>query len=354
MEKNIKKFNEMEVGGTYSTYLLLQAVTEKTAKNGKTYVELELCDGNETVIARQFDSSKHDLVCFGIDEESVVFVSIKVDLYNGARNYTITNISGNYEDDITVCDFIVRAPIDFEATWDELIDTIRSCHKTSEEDIAFEPISVMTERILDNAKDVFMHWAAGKMIHHNVVGGLLQHTAFMVREAAATADVYPSLDRELLVCGAALHDIGKIREMTTSPTGHIEYTEEGRLIGHAAIGIMIIEDWAELSGCSPRRVKLLQHMIAAHHGQQEIGAVVEPAVPEAAVLHAIDMIDSRIYIFNEAYKNMEEGAMSGNIYALGNKTVFKPVPIVPTESQEEDEPDEDFDLFDESAPEYEW
>jgi len=236
MEKSIKKFNEMEVGGTYSTYLLLQAITEKTAKNGKTYVELELCDGNETVIARQFDSSKHDLVCFGIDEESVVFVSIKVDLYNGARNYTITNISGNYEEYITVSDF----------------------------------------------------------------------------------------------------------------------TEEGRLIGHAAIGIMIIEDWAELSGCSPRRVKLLQHMIAAHHGQQEIGAVVEPAVPEAAVLHAIDMIDSRIYIFNEAYKNMEEGAMSGNIYALGNKTVFKPVPMVPTESQEEDDSDEDFDLFDESAPEYEW
>lgn len=180
-----------------------------------------------------------------------------------------------------------------------------------------------------------------------------------LREAAATADVYPCLDHELLVCGAALHDIGKIREMTTSPTGHIEYTEEGRLIGHAAIGIMIIEDWAELSGCSPIRVKLLQHMIAAHHGQQEIGAVVEPAVLEAAVLHAIDMIDSRIYIFNEAYKNMEEGAMSGNIYALGNKTAFKPIPMVPERSQPEDMVEDDcpFDeggIWEENDPDSIW
>jgi len=337
MEKSILKFHEMEVGGTYNTNALLQAITEKTAKNGKTYVELEICDGNEKVIARQFDSSKQELSRFGIEEENVVFVSVKVDLYNGLKNYTVTNIALSFDSDISINDFILKADIDFEEAWDTIITMVANSHSPCEEDVAFEPIALLTERILSECKEPFMHWAAGKMIHHNVVGGLLKHTRDMVVEADATADVYPSLDRELLVCGAALHDIGKLREMTTTSTGHVEYTEDGRLLGHAVLGIRMISEWEEFSGCSPRRVSLLQHMLAAHHGQLEIGAITEPAIPEAAVLHAIDMMDSRIYIFNDVYKNINEGEMSGNIYALGNKTAFKPIPMVPEQPKSEED-----------------
>ncbi len=79
--------------------------------------------------------------------------------------------------------------------------------------------------------------------------------------------------------------------------------------------------------CVPRIIAvndtLLEHMIASHHGNQEYGAITEPAIPEAAVLHALDMIDSRIDIFKETYKGMEPGELSKNIYALRN-TIFKP------------------------------
>lgn len=192
-----------------------------------------------------------------------------------------------------------------------------------EDDAKYEPIKDLTLRLLRDCKESFMHSAAGQSIHHNVIGGLLQHTSEMMFEAMVTATNYQELDRELLLCGTALHDIGKLREMTTSPTGHVEYTDEGRLFGHAAIGIEMINSYAEFGNYNPKRVTLLKHMLAVHHGQCECGAITEPAIPEATVLHAIDMIDSRMYISQDAYKNIEEGEMSGRVYPLGNCTVYK-------------------------------
>ncbi len=229
---------------------------------------------------------------------------------------------------MTVDDFIPKPDVDLDKLWLQLICNVQSCHTPSERDKHFEPISSFTIRVLDGHKRQFMTAAAGKSIHHNKKGGLLMHTAAMVQEAMYVGINYPELDRELLVCGAALHDIGKIREMKTSKLGKIEYTAEGRLLGHSLIGVMMLEgftyDWPEQYPLyDVDRVLLLQHMIASHHGILEYGAIVEPAIPEAAVLHALDMLDSRIYIFNEAYKEMESGDLSNKIYALGN-TIFKP------------------------------
>ena len=186
--------------------------------------------------------------------------------------------------------------------------------------------AVLTEELLEENKEVFMHVAAGKLIHHNVIGGLLYHTVMMVAEATGTCAVYNNLDRELLICGAALHDIGKVKEMTTSALGHTEYTPAGRTLGHALLGIMMIQEKfdEDVLRFDPDRVELLEHMLASHHGSLDFGAIVTPAIPEAAVLHGIDMMDSRVYIFNAAYRDMKSGDLSSNIYALENSTVFKP------------------------------
>lgn len=121
-------------------------------------------------------------------------------------------------------------------------------------------------------------------------------------------------------------------------------------------------------------------MLASHHGQLEFGAITTPAIPEATVLHALDMIDSRMYMFNEAYKDMEDGMLSGNIYGLENSSVYKAPPAFyyeesneywntqvhirnaecsgeeyRTEFEKAEAPDEDAESwFDDSEKEYEW
>ncbi len=326
-------FKEMDLNKTYIREALLLSINEKMARNGKPYVELELADGERIITARKFDTSAADLDYADIKTEDIVTVSIRVSIYNGDRSYTVEDICPNTYADITIGDFIVSADIDFEKTWRQLICNVQTCHTPSDRDDRFEPISNVTLRILKDKKQAFMHSAAGKAFHHNVIGGLLQHTADMVQAAMFIGINYPSLDRELLVCGAALHDIGKLKEMKTSKVGHVEYTMEGRLLGHALLGILLIDYYAEIIGdderiCDMERVTLLEHMLASHHGCLEYGAITEPATPEAAVLHALDMMDSRIYMFNEAYKDLDPMELSGNIFALKN-SVYRPKLLVP-------------------------
>ena len=325
---NMVSFREMEVDNEYTREVLVLSINEKTARNGKPFTEIELSDGESTITARKFDTSKKDLAEEGVEAETVALTRIKVNTYNNDKSYMIEWITESSSQDVSVDDFIPKPDADLDKLWMQLICNVETCHTPSERDDHFEPISEFTLRVLKTHKCKFMTAAAGRSIHHNKVGGLLMHTAAMVQEAMYVAVNYPSLDRELLVCGAALHDIGKIREMKTSKLGKIEYTSEGRLLGHSLIGAMMLEDftvdWPEKYALYDlERVTLLQHMIASHHGIPEYGAIVEPAIPEAAVLHALDMMDSRIYIFNEAYKEVEPGELSKNIYALKN-TVYKP------------------------------
>lgn len=336
-------FREMEINRTYIREVLLQSINEKVAKNGKPYVELEMSDGDSAIVARKFDTCLTDLTGIGIEEETVVTISVKVSLYNGDKSYTVEEILISDCLDVSIDDFILKADIDIEKTWQQLICNIKCSHTPSSRDEIFEPLSTMTLRILNANKRKFIHSAAGKSVHHNVIGGLLQHTAAMVQEAMFTALNYPSLDKELLVCGAALHDIGKLREMKTSKTGHVEYTSDGRLLGHSSIGIQLIEYYNDVDGSEDfipdgERVLLLEHLLASHHGSLECGAITEPAIPEAAVLHAIDMMDSRIDIFKKAYKDMDPGEISANIFALRNsayKTKSKRVqPETPKKSEE--------------------
>lgn len=330
MEIVITKFKDMELGRTCETYAMLESINQKVAKNASCYVELVLCDGESCIIARQFNTETSDLMGIGIADPCVVRVCINVGTYNGNRSYTVSYIALGDDAGLGLEDFIMKAPIDQEVAFNQLIENIKESHVNSYEDTMFDSLASLAIDILNENKVDFIRASAAKSIHHNVIGGLLYHSATMVEQAIKVIDTYPALDREILICGAALHDIGKLQEMQTSATGKTEYTTDGRLLGHAAIGIMILEDSAtRLGSFNPERVKLLQHMIAAHHGQLEYGAITTPAIPEASVLHALDMIDSRAYVFENAYKDMVEGSISENIYALNGSRVYKPHTLIP-------------------------
>jgi 3'-5' exoribonuclease len=134
---------------------------------------------------------------------------------------------------------------------------------------------------------------AAKTVHHAFLGGLLEHVLSMCALASFAAAHYKGIDRDLLLTGALLHDIGKIHEL--SYARGFAYTTEGQLLGHITIGITMVEEKLRaLPDFPPRLRALVLHMILSHHGQLEFGSPKEPLFPEAQLLHHLDEMDSKM------------------------------------------------------------
>ena len=146
----------------------------------------------------------------------------------------------------------------------------------------------------------------------------------MVQAADALCRVYDGLDRELMVCGAALHDIGKIWEYRTSVTGDAQITSSSVLLGHLYMGASLIKGYTTGQNYNREKVQMLIHMILSHHGTREFGAVVCPATPEAFVLHYIDNIDAKLYMCEAFYEELGPGEFTEKKpFGLDNR-IYRP------------------------------
>ncbi|MBW1862391.1 MAG: CRISPR-associated endonuclease Cas3'' [Deltaproteobacteria bacterium] len=140
---------------------------------------------------------------------------------------------------------------------------------------------------------LFKNAPAAKNFHHSYIGGLLEHTLSVCQMTKAVAEHYPELDSELLLTAAFLHDIGKVRELKFDY--HIDYTDEGRLLGHITLGVAMVDE--KLAGVKnfPQELALrLKHLILSHHGQYEFGSPKRPKFLEAFALHLIDDMDAKM------------------------------------------------------------
>jgi 3'-5' exoribonuclease len=138
----------------------------------------------------------------------------------------------------------------------------------------------------------FRRAPAAKSMHHACVGGLLEHVLSLARLCQGLAEHYP-VNRDLLLAGAVLHDVGKIYEL--SYDGAFQYTTPGKLIGHIALGLELVREKIRALPDFPAELKMLiEHMILSHHGHLEFGSPVEPSFPEAVLLHYLDDLDSKM------------------------------------------------------------
>lgn len=141
-----------------------------------------------------------------------------------------------------------------------------------------------------NLYDKFIMNPAGMRMHHAYIGGLLQHSVDVAGIAVALAEQIGNVDKDLVVAGALLHDIGKLREIS-SQIG-FPYTNEGRLLGHIAMSIIIVQEAAAKLKLPAARLEQLQHILLSHHGDNEKGSPVECATKEAFIVHYADEIDA--------------------------------------------------------------
>jgi 3'-5' exoribonuclease len=139
---------------------------------------------------------------------------------------------------------------------------------------------------------------AAKRMHHAYIGGLLEHTLSMAVLSELVAGHYNGVDRDLLLAGVILHDVGKIRELEY--VNHIDYTDEGRLLSHIVIGLsMLDEKLTQVPDFPEAQARLLKHMIVSHHGSREFGSPEPPKTIEAVLLNSIDEMDSRVNSIRE-------------------------------------------------------
>lgn len=167
---------------------------------------------------------------------------------------------------------------------------------------------LIQEIFTENVKDQFFRTPAAKRIHHNYPGGLLEHTVKVAQLCLKAADSYPELNRDLLLCGALLHDVAKTDEYKNGITP--QYTMEGKLLGHIVMGSeMISQSVAHLRSAGlvfPERLEwMIKHMILSHHGSLEFGSPVIPLFPEAFVLHVMDNLDAKMFVFHSKIRDKD-------------------------------------------------
>ena len=334
----IVKFSTMSFG-THETDVVVAGVTQASTANNKPMIKVTLNDGEDSITALIFDTTKKDLASNGIEEGVTASVTIEVTDYKGNRSYKITAITPARLPDEELKQLIKLPPIEPEKLVSDIIKLIKqssgrdydlSVTEVPADDLSLTAIAV---RLITGNLRAFTKSSAAKCMHHDLYGGLAYHTFRMIKTAYSICEIYPLLNRELLVCGTALHDIGKILEMKTSDTGIATYTDMGNLFGHALLGIEMIdrEVWRVKQAnngttYNAEQVAMLKHMLASHHGQPEWGAIRSPLTPEAMILHELDMIDSRMYMYESNFSGMAPGTSSEPVLGIagdGKSVIYK-------------------------------
>lgn len=255
------------------------------AKNGKPYLTLKLMDKTGEVDAKIWDNA--DEVSALFDKNDFLAVRAKASVYLGKMQLIVSELKLVPESAVELSDFLPETDRDINAMVEELdllVATLKDPELKRLLSSFFGDPELMAQ---------FRVAPAAKGMHHVYLGGLLEHSLAVAKLVDAIMPLYQGLNRDLLIAGALLHDIGKVREM--SYLRCFDYTDEGKLIGHITIGVeMLQERICKLPGFPQELAMLLKHMILSHHGQYEYGSPKRPKTLEATILNYLDDLDSKI------------------------------------------------------------
>jgi len=289
-------------------------------RHGNLYLQLELSDRSGTIGARMWNASDQNYRSF--ENGDYVRVEGSTQLFQGNIQLIAANISRARQDDVSPEDFLILGSKQIDQLGSRLAEFLRAMHDPH--------LLNLAECFLvdDEFMQKFSRAPAGIKNHHAYAGGLMEHVVSLMELVTRVAPLYPSLDGDLLLMGAFLHDCGKVDEL--SYERDFSYTDEGQLIGHLVMAIGILEkklhETERLAGEPvPDEVVLrLKHMIVSHHGQYEYGSPKLPMTLEAVVLHYLDNLDAKLYSFDQLIRDDPnvDSAWTNFHHSLGRK-LFK-------------------------------
>lgn len=300
--------------GRVEGFCLVRSVECKTGKNGP-YLDLTLGGKEGELNAKVWRYSAEEHGEYEVNQ--LVKVRGTIRPYNGVDQMSVDQIRPVVESDgVRMEDYVKTAAYSSEQMYDELYRLAES--------FADQELKKLVTAVLADHRLMLLYWPAAYKLHHAVRGGLLMHTLSIVRLAEGICKVYPFVDRELLLTGAILHDIAKTEEFCVNDMGIADnYSVEGNLLGHLAMGAMKISAYAERLNLSKQTAVLVEHMILSHHGEPEFGAAVRPMFMEAELLSELDLMDSRVYEMREAVTGAKSGDFSQRVWALDNRKLFR-------------------------------
>lgn len=312
-----KKFiKDLQVGEKTQGYYKVLNISKRSKRDGGAFLSLELMDKTGRIPAKIWDNAERYFST--IQEGEIYRINGIVNEYMNRKEIKVDGLRAvsSSDRDFDRNDFIEKPAFDTEKLFRDMIETIKS-------NLTSPYLLRLAELFSAQYGETFrVHYGAQK-IHHAYVGGLLEHTHSMVKLAVHCAQHY-SLDKELLLMGVLFHDIGKMFEFNVSPA--VSTTMEGGLLGHIAVGnAKFLELAGKVPGFPGELSCKIQHLIISHHGQKEFGSPEVPKIPEAYVLHILDMLDSRLKIFEDVAANTEtKGLFSDYIHVLERRLYVPP------------------------------
>lgn len=298
----MRYLRELQDGEMVSENYFCKQKQAMQTKAGKSYYSLLLQDKTGTMDGKVWELNA------GIEHfEAMDYIRVEgqVVSFQGALQLNIRRIRKLSAGEYDISDFMPCTAKDQTAMYQELLGYIASLKDDS--------LKLLAESYFKEDpkfKEMFLKHSAAKTMHHNFIGGLLEHTLSVTKLCAYLAENYPVLDRDLLLTAAMFHDVGKLAELSAFPEN--DYTDGGQLLGHIFIGA----DWLskrmeKLGGFTVKRKNELLHCILSHHGELEYGSPKKPELAEALALSMADNLDAKLEGVTALFKGTDETGWLG-------------------------------------------
>jgi 3'-5' exoribonuclease len=290
-------------GTAVTTFFAVSSMSLREKKGGGgQYLALTLSDKTGSMEARMWEEFASAAATCG--EGCYVKVQGQVAKYQGKFQITLTKMRLAAASEVDAADFVPTTRFDVGEMWAELRGYVEEFKNAELKRLVFA--------FLDDAEigAAYCEAPAAKVLHHAWIGGLLEHVVTLVRVCRAVVGFYPEVDADLLVTGAILHDVGKVRELSWGTT--FGYTLEGQMVGHISIAQgMLREKVKGLAGFPEKLAVLVEHMILSHHGRLEFGSPKLPMTPEAVLLSALDDLEAKMQAMRNEFGRDAAAGKSG-------------------------------------------
>ena len=297
-----------------STSFLVTSKQLKPKKTGEPYLDLMLADSSGQIPAKMWDNVPTAAEQFDVND--VIRVKGVFNKYNHRWQFTVRSVEGKLrEEQIEFSDYLPKTAKDIPTLWKTLGDFVASIQEPH--------LRKLLELFMADEKisHAYRNAPAAKTLHHAYIGGLLDHVVSLFTTCDLVVRNYPLINRDLLLTGAFLHDIGKIHELNYSRS--FSYSTEGQLLGHMIIELeMLHAKIAQVPGFPDELKILIEHLIISHHGQYEFGSPKLPMFPEALMLHYLDDLDSKMEAMRAQLERDCEGESAWTAY---NSSLARPL-----------------------------
>ncbi len=290
--------SEIREGEAVEGVFLVKELNRGETRAGKPFLRLTLVDQSGEISGPVWEDA--ETLAPLCQAGSFIKLSGRGESYRGTPQLKINQVEAVDREAVDLADFMPSGEFDRQELETELDKILGCIHDPHLERLlaAFFQDPEMRQR--------FATAPAAKAMHHAYLGGLLEHTVAVANLTVAIGRLYPAVDRDLLLAGALLHDVGKTEELTYQeyPFG---YSNRGRLVGHLVIGAEMIREQAQqLPDFPPELTERLQHLVLSHHGRHEFGAPTLPMMQEAFILHFLDDLDAKVNYFGRLSRRAEE------------------------------------------------